>query len=155
MPKVFNLHGDDWDRSEDRPGWRSKDAWVGERIGAELIGGSLYELEPGDRLFPYHTHHANEEWLLVVRGRPTLRTPEGEHDLSEGDVVAFPRGEAGLHQVRNRTEQPVRVLMLSTLLMPEVVEYADSRKLGLRNAKGERITITRPGERLDYWDGED
>jgi hypothetical protein len=45
--------------------------------------------------------------------------------------------------------------MLSTLLMPEVVEYADSRKLGLRNAKGERITITRPGERLDYWDGED
>jgi uncharacterized cupin superfamily protein len=91
----------------------------------------------------------------VVRGRPTLRTPEGEHDLSEGDVVAFPRGEAGLHQVRNRTAQPVRVLMLSTLLMPEVVEYADSRKLGLRNAKGERITITRPGERLDYWDGED
>lgn len=155
MPKVFNLHGDDWDRSEDRPGWRSKDAWVGERIGAELIGGSLYELEPGDRLFPYHTHHANEEWLLVVRGRPTLRTPEGEHDLSEGDVVAFPRGEAGLHQVRNQTAQPVRVLMLSTLLMPEVVEYADSRKLGLRNAKGERITITRPGERLDYWDGED
>jgi uncharacterized cupin superfamily protein len=155
VPKVFNLHGDDWDRSEDRPGWRSKDAWVGERIGAELIGGSLYELEPGDRLFPYHTHHANEEWLLVVRGRPTLRTPEGEHDLSEGDVVAFPRGEAGLHQVRNRTAQPVRVLMLSTLLMPEVVEYADSTKLGLRNAKGERITITRPGERLDYWDGED
>lgn len=155
MPKVFNLHGDDWDRTEDRPGWRSKDAWVGERIGAELIGGSLYELEPGDRLFPYHAHHANEEWLLVVRGRPTLRTPEGEHDLSEGDVVAFPRGEAGLHQVRNRTEHPVRVLMLSTLLMPEVVEYADSRKLGVRNAKAERIAMTRPGDMLDYWDGED
>jgi uncharacterized cupin superfamily protein len=155
VPKVFNLHGDDWDRTEDRPGWRSKDAWVGERIGAELIGGSLYELEPGDRLFPYHTHHANEEWLLVVRGRPTLRTPEGEHDLSEGDVVAFPRGEAGLHQVRNRTEHPVRVLMLSTLLMPEVVEYADSRKLGVRNAKAERIAMTRPGDMLDYWDGED
>jgi uncharacterized cupin superfamily protein len=155
VPKVFNLHGDDWDRTEDRPGWRSKDAWVGERIGAELIGGSLYELEPGDRLFPYHAHHANEEWLLVVRGRPTLRTPEGEHDLSEGDVVAFPRGEAGLHQVRNRTEHPVRVLMLSTLLMPEVVEYADSRKLGVRNAKAERIAMTRPGDMLDYWDGED
>jgi uncharacterized cupin superfamily protein len=155
VPKVFNLHGDDWDRTEDRPGWRSKDAWVGERIGAELIGGSLYELEPGDRLFPYHAHHANEEWLLVVRGRPTLRTPEGEHDLSEGDVVAFPRGEAGLHQVRNRTEHPVRVLMLSTLLMPEVVEYADSRKLGVRNAKAERIAMTRPGDMLDYWDGEE
>jgi uncharacterized cupin superfamily protein len=154
VPEVFNVHGDDWDRIEDRPGWRSKDAWVGARIGAELIGGSLYELEPGDRLFPYHTHHANEEWLLVVRGRPTLRTSEGEHELSEGDVVAFPRGEAGLHQVSNRTDQPIRVLMLSTLIMPEVVEYRDSGKLGVRNAKGERIVMARPGPTLGYWDGE-
>ena len=72
---VFNLHGDEWDRTEDREGWRSKDAWVGARIGAELIGGSMYELEPGDRLWPYHTHHANEEWLVVLRGEPTLHTP--------------------------------------------------------------------------------
>ena len=155
MPKVFNLHGNDWDRSEDRPGWRSKDAWVGARIGAELIGGSLYELEPGDRLFPYHTHHANEEWVVVVRGRPTLRTPEGEHELAEGDVVAFPRGDAGLHQVRNGTEEPIRVLMLSTLIMPEVVEYPDSGKLGARDATGERILLARPGPRLEYWEGED
>lgn len=155
MPKVFNLHGDDWDRSEDRPGWRSKGTRVGARVGAELIGGGLYELEPGDRLYPYHTHHANEEWLLVVRGRPTLRTPGGEQDLTEGDVVAFPRGEAGLHQVRNRTEQPIRVLMLSTLIMPEVIDYPDSGKLGARNARGERIAMTRPTAELDYWDGED
>jgi uncharacterized cupin superfamily protein len=64
VPQVFNLYGDEWDRSEDRPGWRSKDAWVGRRIGAELIGGSMYELEPGDRLWPYHTHHAIEEWWI-------------------------------------------------------------------------------------------
>jgi uncharacterized cupin superfamily protein len=155
VPKIFNVHGDEWDRSEDRPGWCSKDATVGPRIGAELIGGSLYELEPGERLFPYHTHHANEEWMLVVRGRPTLRTPEGEHDLSEGDIVAFPRGDAGLHQVRNRTDQPIRVLMLSTLIMPEVLEYPDSGKLAARDAKGDRIVMTRPGSPLDYWDGED
>lgn len=62
---------------------------------------------------PYHTHHANEEWLLVVEGEPALRTPEGEHELREGDVVAFPRGGEGLHQVSNRSEAPIRVLMLS------------------------------------------
>jgi uncharacterized cupin superfamily protein len=155
MPKVFNVYGDEWDRTEERPGWRSKDAWVGGRIGAELIGGSMYELEPGDRLWPYHTHHANEEWLLVVRGQPTLRTPEGEQDLREGDVVAFPRGEEGLHQVSNRTEQPIRVLMLSTLIAPDLVHYADSGKFGARNVKGERIFLGRPGPILDYWDGED
>ena len=155
MPKIFNLHGDEWDRDEDRPGWRSKDAWVGRRIGAELLGGSLYELAPGDRLYPYHTHHANEEWLLVVRGEPTLRTPEGEQALREGDVVAFPRGEEGLHQVINRTETPIRVLMLSTMIAPDIVDYPDSGKLGARNAKGERIMLGRPGPILDYWDGED
>jgi uncharacterized cupin superfamily protein len=78
--KIVNLNGDDWDRVEEREGWRSKDAWVGAHIGAELIGGSMYELEPGDRLWPYHTHHANEEWLIVLRGAPTLRSPEGEQE---------------------------------------------------------------------------
>lgn len=155
MPKIFNLHGDQWDRSEDRPGWRSKDAWIGRRIAAELIGGSMYELEPGNRLWPYHAHHANEEWLIVVSGRPTLRTPEGEHDLKEGDVVAFPRGDDGLHQVVNRTEAPIRVLMLSTLIAPDIVHYADSGKFGARDAKGERVLLSRPGPMLDYWDGED
>ena len=74
---VFNLYGDEWDRVEERPGWRSKHSWVGAQVGAEQIGGSLYEIEAGDRLWPYHLHHANEEWLIVVRGRPTLRSPDG------------------------------------------------------------------------------
>ena len=155
MPKVFNLYGDEWDRSEDRPGWRSKAVRVGSRIGGELIGGGLYELEPGDRLWPYHTHHANEEWLLVVGGQPTLRTPEGEHALREGDVVAFPRGNEGLHQVSNRTAAPVRVLMLSTLIMPELVQYPDSGKFGAMSGRGQRVLLSRPGPMLDYWDGED
>jgi uncharacterized cupin superfamily protein len=153
--KVFNLNADEWDRTEDRPGWRSKDAWVGARIGAELIGGSMYELSPGDRLWPYHTHHANEEWMIVLRGSPTLRTPEGEQELREGDVVCFPRGKDGLHQVRNGTDAPIRVLMLSTMIMPEIVEYPDSGKVGARTASGERLLLSRPGPILDYWEGED
>ena len=120
-----------------------------------LLGGSLYELEPGDRLWPYHTHHANEEWLIVTQGRPTLRTSEGEHDLQEGDVVAFPRGKDGAHQVSNRTDSPIRVLMLSTLIAPDIVEYIDSGKVGARSAAGERILLSRPGPILDYWDGEE
>jgi uncharacterized cupin superfamily protein len=151
---VFSIYGDDWDRVEERPGWRSKDAWVGARLNAELIGGSLYELEPGDRLWPYHTHHANEEWLVVVRGQPTLRTAGGEQELAEGDVVCFRRGSDGFHQVRNGTESPIRVLMLSSMFAPDIVEYPDSGKVGARSVKGERILLSRPGPMLDYWDGE-
>jgi uncharacterized cupin superfamily protein len=153
--RVFNLHGDEWDRSEDRPGWRSKDAWVGAHIGAELLGGSMYELEPGDRLWPYHTHHANEEWVVVVRGEPTLRTHEGERQLQEGDVVAFPRGKEGAHQIRNDTDSPIRVLMLSSTIKPDIVEYLDTGKIGARSLAGERILLARPGPELDYWEGED
>ena len=152
---VFNLHGDEWDRVEERPGWRSKDAFVGARLEAELLGGSLYELDPGNRLWPYHLHHANEEWLVVVRGCPTLRSPDGEQELAEGDVVVFPRGKAGAHQVSNRTDQPIRVLMLSSTLKPDIVEYPDSGKIGARSVSGERILLGRPGPELDYWDGED
>ena len=153
--RIFNLHGDDWDRTEDREGWRSRDAWVGHRIGGELIGGSMYELEAGDRLWPYHTHHANEEWLIVVQGAPTLRTAEGEQALREGDVVCFPRGTAGAHQVINHTDTAIRVLMLSTLIVPDIVEYLDSGKVGARNARGERIMLSQPGPMLGYWEGED
>ena len=155
MPRVANLHGDEWDWAEERPGWRSRGAWVGEHVGGELLGASLYEVEPGQRLFPYHTHHANEEWLLVVRGTPTLRTREGEQELSEGDVACFRRGKDGAHQVINRTDSPIRVLMLSTLVAPDIVEYLDSGKIGARSVAGERILLSRPGPMLDYWDGED
>ena len=153
--KVFNLYSDELDDSTDREGWRVTGATVGEHIGGELIGAGLYEVEPGNKLFPYHTHHANEEWLLVVRGQPTLRTPEGERQLDEGDGVCFPRGMAGAHQVRNGTDSPIRVLMLSTKIAPEIVQYLDTGKVGARSVAGERIMFGRPGPELDYWEGEE
>jgi uncharacterized cupin superfamily protein len=153
--KVFNLLGDQWDFTRDRDGWRSKFAPVGERVGAELIGATLCEVEPGERLWPYHTHHSNEEWIIVVRGEPTLRTPEGERTLAAGDVVGFPRGKEGAHQVINRTESPARVLMLSTVISPEIIEYLDSGKILLKDAKDDDIFQARLGPELEYWDGED
>ena len=151
---VFNLHGDEWDRVGERDGFRHRDAHVGRRLGAELLGGSLYELDPGEATWPYHVHHANEEWLVVVRGRPTLRTRDGDRELHEGDVACFVRGHAGAHQVVNRSEAPARVLILSTMNAPELVEYPDSGKVGARDANGKRLLMIRPGEQLDYWDGE-
>jgi len=153
--EVFNLDSDSWDRTEDREGWRSKDAWVGAKLEGELIGASMYEVEAGSKLWPFHTHHANEEWMLVVRGNPTLRTAEGMEDLREGDIVCFRRGKDGFHQVINSTEAPIRVLMISTLIAPDIVEYADTGKVGARSVAGERIMFGRPGPELDYWEGED
>ncbi len=153
--KIFNLNADEWDRTEEREGWRFKDAWVGAHTDAELIGASMYEVEPGNKQGPFHTHHANEEWVVVLRGRPTLRTPEGERELAEGDVACFPRGAAGAHQLRNDTAEPARVLMLSSLLSPDVVEYLDSGKIAATTAKGERLFRAHRGEPAEYWEGEE
>jgi uncharacterized cupin superfamily protein len=115
----------------------------------------MSEVEPGSKLWPYHAHHANEEWVIVLRGEPTLRTPDGEHVLKEGDAVAFPRGKDGAHQIINRTDSPVRVLMLSSMVGPDIVEYLDTGKVYATDLAGAPIMFSRPGPPLDYWEGED
>jgi uncharacterized cupin superfamily protein len=153
--KTFNLNSDEWDGTRDRVGWRVKGALVGEHIGGELIGATMSEVEPGSKLWPYHTHYLNEEWVIVLRGEPTLRTREGEQQLKEGDVVCFPRGESGAHQIINRTGTAIRVLMLSSMIPGEITAYLDTGKLLAKGVKDEDITFARPGPPADYWEGEE
>jgi uncharacterized cupin superfamily protein len=152
--KIFNLYGENWDEPRDREGWRIKEAFVGHHIGGELIGASMSEIEPGSKHWPYHTHHSNEEWAIVLRGEPTLRTPEGEQALKEGDVVCFPRGKDGAHQIVNHTDSPVRVLLLSSMISPDIIEYLDTGKVYAESVAGERIMMARPGPDIPYWEGE-
>jgi uncharacterized cupin superfamily protein len=153
--KIFNLYDAEWDETRDREGWRIKEAFVGHHIGGALIGASMSEIEPGNKHWPYHTHHANEEWVIVLGGGPTLRTPEGEHVLKEGDVVCFPRGKDGAHQIINGTDSPIRVLMLSTMIGPEIVEYLDTGKVYATSVADEPIMFSRPGPTVEYWEGEE
>ena len=91
--KRFNLFDGELDEERTEPAgftWRA--ARLGPRLGAEKVGASVYELQPGERSFPYHYEYGAEEWLIVVSGRPTLRVPDGEHELRAGDVVCFPEG---------------------------------------------------------------
>lgn len=93
--------------------------------GGELLGGTLHELPPGHEGGPLHIHHGLEKLAIVVSGRPTLRNLEGESELAPGDIVSFPRGRRGAHTLANRSDEPVRYLMISTKMMPEVVEYPE------------------------------
>jgi uncharacterized cupin superfamily protein len=102
---------------------------VGAAAGAEKLGATLYELDPGGKVSPLHIHHGNEELLVVVSGRPSVRTPDGERELEPGEVVAFVSGRRGAHQILNHSAEPARVLMVSTMVYPEVVEHPDSNKV--------------------------
>jgi len=119
-----------------------------ERTGDELIGASLYEFAPGNQLWPYHFHVGNEEWAVVVSGKPTLRTPEGERELRAGDVIGFPQREEGAHTFYNRGSEPARIVIFSTL-RSGYCTYPDSDKV----TGGGRVF--RRADAVDYWDGEE
>ena len=99
----------------DPEGFRCGMARLGPELGAQQTGATVYELPPGQAICPYHYEYGEEEWLLVLAGRPSVRTPEGTERLAPHDVAFFPRGPAGAHQVRNDTGEPARVLMWSTV----------------------------------------
>jgi uncharacterized cupin superfamily protein len=99
---------------------------VGAGAGARELAANLYELDPGAVGSPFHVHHANEELLLVLAGTLALRGPDGTQLLSAGAMTAFPRGAAGTHSLVNRSDAPVRYLVVSTTNRPDVVEYPDT-----------------------------
>ena len=83
-----------------------------------------------------------------------MRGADGEHELKPGDVVVFPEGPSGAHQVVNRSSEPCRVLMLSSKAPVAIVHYPDSGKVALWTASGDGPAIVRDGPQLDYWEGE-
>ena len=140
--------------AEDPEGFRSGMDRFGSQVGAKMLGGSVYELPPGQSVCPYHYEYGNEEWVIVLAGRPTLRHPGGEEELAPDDVVCFPEGPEGAHKLTNRTEETVRVLMLSTTVEPSVAVYPDSDKIGVWPGDRRDHVLVRRESNVDYWDRE-
>jgi uncharacterized cupin superfamily protein len=154
MSDVFNLLDGRLGAAEEKPGYRNRRTQVGRALEAELLGATIYETPPGEKLWPYHWELGCEEFLVVVSGTPTLRTPAGERSLAPGDVVAFPEGEAGAHQLRNDSDAPFRVLIGSTKSELYVAGYPDSRKLLIDAPSHSLRKLLPDAPELDYWDGE-
>lgn len=158
---MANLYEPDWDVEQDRPPFTWKRARLGKQAGSERLGASLFELPPGASTFPLHAHWGNEELLIVLAGRPTLRGADSERELAPGDVLACPIGRDGAHRVDNRSDEPVRVLVVSTMIGPDVVEQLDSGKVLARSfppgadPPPDAVTLLgRPEDNLDYYEGE-
>jgi uncharacterized cupin superfamily protein len=135
------------------PGREFAEFSLTEPFGAVATGMSIYELAPGNAAWPYHFEATEEEWLIVIDGELTLRTPEGEAVLRTGDVACFQAGSAGAHAVRNHTDAPVLYAMPSTnARFGGASIYPDSDKVAVR-APGFRHR-GRLGDQVDYWEGE-
>jgi uncharacterized cupin superfamily protein len=157
-PNVFEPR---FDAEQDEAPFTWRRSRIGRQAGSEKLGASLFELPPGASSFPLHVHHANEELIVVLAGRPTLRTLDGERELAPGEVVACPTGRRGAHRIDNRSDEPIRFLIVSTMIAPEVNVYPDSDKIWARTFPpggdgGEEAldVLARPDPELDYMDGE-
>jgi uncharacterized cupin superfamily protein len=149
--RRVNLFGLDLDLERSQPGFTWRATRIGDRLGSERIGATLYDLPEGERSFPYHYHHGVEEWLYVLAGSPVVRTPAGERTLRPGDVLCFPANADGAHAVTG----PAKVLVLSANQRPSIAVYPDSDKLGTRPGADERDDLNfRRQDAVDYWEGE-
>jgi len=159
-PNVFEP---EFDADQERPGFTYRRARVARQAGSDRLGASLYEIPPGQSIFPYHFQLANEEMLVVLRGRPHLRAPQGWRQLAEGELVAFSTGKGGAHQLHNRSDEPVRVLIISEMGAPELSFYPDSGKVlagdrapgGIADEQGLLFGTFRLSDEIDYWEGEE
>ena len=140
--------------SGDPPGFRAGMFRFGPRLGAAQLGATVYELPPGQAVCPYHYEYAEEEWLVVLEGRPSVRHPEGTDQLEQWDAVCFPTGPEGAHSIRNETGETARVLMFSTVKYPAATVYPDSDKIGVWTGNKEDDVVTRRESAVDYWFGE-
>ena len=156
MSAVSIAHPE-FDEPREHPGFNCLRARIGRQAGSGKVGASLWELPAGEAAYPYHWHLAEEELLIVLEGTPSLRTPQGWRELSNGEVVSFPCGEEGAHQIVNRTEQTVRFLAVSNQ-QADIIVRPDSQTIGAcerRPEGGGLWAYFRLDDQIDYFDGEE
>lgn len=161
-PRIRNIDDFspmDWSNGD---GYEAKIAWAGYKLGSRKIGFNVTEIPPGKRAFPFHTHRANEELFFILEGEGSIRIADGTHKIRKGDFISLPPGRDSAHQIVNDSGAPLRYLAISTMEIPEVVEYPDSGKVGVfagsppgRPPTDESIRHwARVEDGVDYWEGE-
>jgi uncharacterized cupin superfamily protein len=134
-----------------------KRARIAPLLGLSKLGCTLHEVAPGATAYPFHSHRANEELILVLAGRGELRYGAARHAAREGDLIGCPTGgPETAHQLINNGEAPLRYLVVSTVFDPDICEYPDSGKVGAYagDGEGEMALLVRHDSAVDYWDGE-
>jgi len=158
---VADIEYRDWGHGDQ---FAAKLGTVGARVGARRLGYNVTAVPPGKRAFPLHNHHVNEEMFFVLEGEGELRVGAERYALRAGDIVACPPGGPDTaHQIINTSSTvELKYLAVSTNLSPEVVDYPDSGKFGIRldlpagpdGKPGMFRFIGRAETSGDYWEGE-
>ncbi len=113
----------------------------------------VYEISPGKAAYPYHYHMKDEETFYIISGQGILRTPEGEKQVSAGDLLFFPAGSEGAHKLTNSSETEKLIYIDFDVIHDlDVAVYPDSGKIGVW---GKGINRVYPADAdVDYYKDE-
>lgn len=92
--------------------------------GLTQFGAFIEELPPGSSSSERHWHETEDEMIYVLDGHPTL-IEDTETELTPGDAVCWPAGSGIGHKLTNRSDAPVRYLVIGTRHMQDVIHYSD------------------------------
>ena len=78
------------------------------------FGVNHVTLPPGCWASQRHHHSAEDEFVYILSGKPTLIDDDGETPLSPGDSCAHPAGDGNGHHLINETQDDVTFLVIGT-----------------------------------------
>jgi len=161
-PRILNIENVSSTKRSHGESFEAQIQPVGVAIDSRMLGFNVTIIPPGKRAFPYHAHRGNEEMFFILEGEGSIRIAGTTHAIRKGDFISLPPGRDSAHQVINDSKGPLRYLAVSTMQVPEVVEYPDAGKIGvIAGTSGGRPPaedsirhFTHVKDGVDYWDGE-
>ncbi|MBN2534052.1 MAG: cupin domain-containing protein [Spirochaetales bacterium] len=153
MPEIFNCKSMTFKLKESPIvdfAWHTSPR-LAEIVQSKHLYFDIRSLDPDRFSYPYHFHRNAEELFVILSGMVMLRTPDGFHQLKEGDIVFMETGPTGAHQLYNHTNSPCQYLDIRTATSLDVCEYPDSGKINILPY----LEIYQKKSRVDYFLAED
>ena len=154
---MANLNEPHYDEPRNGPGFTCRRARIGRQLGAERLGASLFDVPPGQAAYPYHYHLGEEELLVILAGRPSMRTPGGWRELEPGDVLCYPVGEEGPPARESRRgERPLPGHQhVGSPGRRDLPRLGEARRLRAAVGGGRPHELFRRSDAVDYLEGEE
>ena len=150
IAEPFSVDDVPWEEYSHGERFGTRFRQLGEYGGCSHVGVCMEEIAPGRQTYPAHYHMLEEEHLLVLEGRPTLRLGDETFAMGPGSYVCFPAGQKAGHALVNETDSPVRYLIVGERNPNEVTVHTDTGRVGVRLIGGGY----RMADIMEYWEGE-
>lgn len=117
---------------------------LGEQFGLKNFGVNLVTLQPGSVSSLRHFHTAQDEFIYVLSGHPTLHTDEGFTRLEPGMCAGFSASSGNGHRLFNDTNEDAVYLEVGDRTPGDEGHYPDDDIKALR-VEGKWVFVHKDG----------